>query len=99
MKTCLVLEGGALRGIYTMGVLDTFLEENIEVDCVIGVSAGTLFGINYVSKQPKRVLNYNLEYAGNKDYMSLRSFIKTGNIINEKLIKLLILFYLFYTFF
>lgn len=84
MKTCLVLEGGALRGIYTMGVLDTFLEENIEVDCVIGVSAGTLFGINYVSKQPKRVLNYNLEYAGNKDYMSLRSFIKTGNIINEK---------------
>lgn len=84
MKTCLVLEGGALRGIYTMGVLDTFLDENIEVDCVIGVSAGTLFGINYVSKQPRRVLNYNLEYVGNKDYMSLKSFIKTGNIINEK---------------
>lgn len=84
MKTCLVLEGGALRGIYTMGVLDTFLEENIEVDCVIGVSAGTLFGINYVSRQPKRVLNYNLEYAGNKDYMSIKSFLKTGNIINEK---------------
>ena len=51
MKTCLVLEGGALRGIYTAGVLDVLLENKVEIDTVIGVSAGALFGINYLSKQ------------------------------------------------
>ena len=54
MKTCLVLEGGALRGIYTAGVLDVLLENHVEIDTVIGVSAGALFGINYVSKQKGR---------------------------------------------
>ena len=51
MKTCLVLEGGALRGIYTGGVLDVFLEEKINVDTIIGVSMGSLMGINYISNQ------------------------------------------------
>ena len=47
MKTCLVLEGGAMRGIYTAGVLDALLETKIKIDAIIGVSAGALFGINY----------------------------------------------------
>ncbi len=84
MKTCLVLEGGALRGIYTAGVLDVLLENNVEIDTVIGVSAGALFGINYVSKQKGRCLRYNLENAKNKHYMGFYSWLTTGNIMNEE---------------
>ena len=66
MKVGLVLEGGAMRGLYTAGVIDTFLKEKIDVDTIIGVSAGALFGMNYKSKQIGRVLRYNKAYAGNK---------------------------------
>ena len=51
IKTALILEGGAMRGIYTAGVLDTLLENNIHVDCVVGVSAGAIHGCSYVSEQ------------------------------------------------
>lgn len=84
MKTVLVLEGGAMRGIYTAGVLDVFMENNIKVDCVIGVSAGALFGINYVSNQKGRALRYNKEYANDKRYMGLYSFLTTGNVMNKE---------------
>ena len=60
MKVGLVLEGGAMRGMYTAGVLDIFLDHQIPVDGIIGVSAGVLFGVNYVSKQRGRALRYNL---------------------------------------
>ena len=86
MKTCLILEGGAMRGMYTSGVLDVFLENNIHIDGIIGVSAGALFGINYCSKQNGRVLRYNKKYINDKsvDYMGLKTLIKTGNIINKE---------------
>ena len=77
MKVGLVLEGGAMRGLYTAGVIDTFLKEKIDVDTIIGVSAGALFGMNYKSKQIGRVLRYNKAYVGNKDYMGVYSFLKT----------------------
>ena len=83
MKVGLVLEGGAMRGLFTAGVLDVFLENNIDVTDIVGVSAGTLFGVNYVSKQPKRALRYNVNYINDKRYMSLKSWIKTGNLINK----------------
>ena len=83
MKICFVLEGGALRGLYTAGVLDYLFEKNINIDCIIGVSAGALFGVNYFSKQPGRVLRYNLKYCNDKRYMSLKSLILTGNIVNK----------------
>ncbi len=82
-KVCLVLEGGAMRGIYSAGVLDVFLKKNIFVDAIIGTSAGALFGVNYVSNQQERVLRYNKHYCKRKDYMGLYSFIKTGNIMNK----------------
>ena len=82
-KTCLVLEGGAMRGIYTAGVIDALMKEKIKVDAVIGVSAGALFGVNYVSHQPERALRYNIENINNKDYMGFSSLIRTGNIMNE----------------
>ena len=79
-----MLEGGALRGIYTAGVIDYLLENDFKFDTVIGVSAGALFGCNYISKQKGRALRYNLKYRHNKNYMGFYSLITTGNIMNEK---------------
>ena len=84
MKIGLVLEGGAMRGMYTAGVLDTFLDNNIEVDGVIGVSAGVLFGVNYLSKQKGRVIRYNKRFINDKRYMGFWSLLTTGNIINKE---------------
>ena len=72
MKTGLLLEGGAMRGLYTAGVLDVFMQNNISADGIVAVSAGALFGMNYEWKQPGRVLRYNRNYAGNRNYMGLR---------------------------
>lgn len=83
MKVGLVLEGGAMRGMYTCGVLDVFLDNNIKVDGIIGVSAGVLFGVNYLSNQKGRALRYNKKYAGYKKFMGLHSLITTGNIVNK----------------
>ena len=83
-KTVFVLEGGAMRGLYSAGVLDTFLENNISTDAIYGVSAGALFGINFKSKQIGRALRYNLKYVHDKNYMGLYSLITTGNIMNRE---------------
>jgi len=84
MKIGLVLEGGAMRGMYTAGVLDVFMENNIEVDGVVAVSAGVLFGVNYLSKQKGRVIRYNKRFIKDKRYMGMRSLITTGNIVNKE---------------
>lgn len=83
MKVGLVLEGGAMRGMYTAGVLDVFLDNDIKVDGIVGVSAGVLFGVNYVSKQRGRTIRYNKKYINDKRYMGMRSLLRTGNIINK----------------
>lgn len=82
-KVGLVLEGGAMRGMFTAGVLDTFMDENIKIDGIIGVSAGALFGVNYFSKQKGRVLRYSKKYCRNPRYMGILSFLFTGNIVNK----------------
>lgn len=84
MKTGLVLEGGAMRGMYTAGVLDVMLDEDIHVDGVIGVSAGVLFGVNYLSKQRGRSIRYNKRFNGDKRYMGMHSLLTTGNIVNTE---------------
>ncbi|MBQ9902415.1 MAG: patatin family protein [Clostridia bacterium] len=84
MKVGLVLEGGAMRGLYTAGVLDTFLDNGIKADTVIGTSAGVLFGVNFASGQRGRALRYNKKYAPKGCYMGLRSLLTTGNIINRQ---------------
>lgn len=84
MKVGLVLEGGAMRGMYTAGVIDVFLENNVKVDCIIGVSAGALFGVNYCSNQKGRVLRYQKKYIKEKNYMGIKTLLKTGNIINKE---------------
>lgn len=82
-KTCLVLEGGAMRGIYTAGVLDILMQNNIKFDAIIGVSAGALFGINYKSNQKGRAYRYNMKYINDKEYLGLYSYLTTGNIMNK----------------
>ena len=83
-KTGLVLEGGGQRGIYTAGVLDVFMDNDIEVDGVIGVSAGAIHGLSYVARQRGRNMRYNIKYRNNKHYMSLYSLITTGDICGEQ---------------
>ena len=84
MKVGLVLEGGAMRGMYTAGVLDVFLEKCISFDAVVGVSAGALFGVNYLSRQKGRVIRYNKRFNSDKNYMGLRPLLREGNIVNTK---------------
>ncbi len=79
-KTGLVLEGGAMRGLYTAGVLDVLMEQKIQADGVIGVSAGAVFGCNYKSGQIGRTLRYNLQFCGDKRYGTIHSLLKTGDI-------------------
>ena len=83
MKTALVLEGGAMRGIYTTAVLDVLLENNIKVDAIIGVSAGAIYATNYISKQKGRGIRYNKKYIKHRNYMSFYSLFKTGNLVNK----------------
>ena len=82
MKTGLVLEGGAMRGMYTAGVLDVFMEQGITFDGVIGVSAGALFGVNLLSKQAGRVIRYNKRFNADPNYLGLRPLLRTGNIVD-----------------
>lgn len=79
-KIGLVLEGGAMRGMFTAGVLDVLMENKIELDGTVGVSAGATFGCNFKSKQIGRTIRYNKKYSKNWRYCSLRSLLKTGNL-------------------
>lgn len=80
MKRGLVLEGGAMRGMFSAGVLDVMMERGVRYDGIIGVSAGAVFGCNYKSHQPGRVLRYNLRFCRDPRYCSFRSFLKTGDL-------------------
>lgn len=80
MKKGLVLEGGAMRGMFTAGVLDVLMENNIEFDGCAGVSAGAVFGCNYKSKQIGRVIRYNTKFCKDKRYCSFKSLLTTGDM-------------------
>lgn len=84
MKKGLVLEGGAMRGLFTSGILDVMMETGIEPDGLIGVSAGAAFGCNYKSRQPGRAIRYNKRYARDKRYCSWQSWLKTGDLFNAE---------------
>ena len=79
MKKGLVLEGGAMRGLFSAGVIDILMENNLFPDGVIGVSAGAAFGCNIKSKQPGRVIRYNKKLAHDWRYASFRSLLTTGD--------------------
>ena len=84
MKTGLILEGGAMRGMFTAGVLDVLMEHGIAVDGAIGVSAGAVFGCNYKSHQIGRTIRYNTEYCKDKRYASFGNLLRTGNLYSEQ---------------
>ncbi len=84
MKTGLILEGGAMRGLFTAGVMDVLMEHAVEFDGAIGVSAGAAFGCNYKSRQIGRVLRYNTRFCSDKRYGGLRVLLKTGNIYSTE---------------
>lgn len=84
LKKGLILEGGAMRGMFTAGVIDVMMENGIEYDGIIGVSAGAAFGCNYKSKQIGRAIRYNMKYCGDKRFAGIRSLIKTGNLYNTE---------------
>ncbi|MBR3361701.1 MAG: patatin family protein [Lachnospiraceae bacterium] len=74
---CLALEGGAFRGLYTQGFLDAMMINDINLSCVIGISAGALSGVNYVSGQIGRSGRINLTYRHDGRYVGLRAFLKS----------------------
>lgn len=80
MKIGLVLEGGGMRGLYTIGVLDCLMDKKIEMDYCIGVSAGACNGISYVSGQRGRSFRVNTKYLKDKRYLSLWSFMRTKSL-------------------
>ena len=84
MKVGLVLEGGAKRGIYTAGVLDVMLENNLLVDGVFGVSAGAIHGCSYASMQIGRSIRYNMKYGNDYRFMSFKSLFLSGNMVDTQ---------------
>ncbi len=84
MKRGLVLEGGAMRGLFSAGITDVMMEAGIEPDGLIGVSAGAAFGCNYKSRQPGRAIRYNKRFARDKRYCSWLSWLKTGDLFNAE---------------
>ncbi len=79
MKTGIVLEGGALRTIFSSGVTDGLLAAGVDFDYLIGVSAGIAYGVSYMSKQFGRNLEILTRYANDKRYMGVRNLFKPGN--------------------
>lgn len=79
MKTGLVLEGGALRTIYSAGVCDGLLAGGVMPDYLIGVSAGIAYGVSYISRQPGRNLEVATRYAPDKRYMGLGNLLRRDN--------------------
>ena len=80
----LVLEGGGMRSLFTAGITDVWMENDVRFDGIIGVSAGATFGCNIKSRQPGRALRYNMRFAKDPRYMSMGSLFKTGNFVNAE---------------
>ena len=83
-KKGLILEGGAMRGLWTAGIIDVMMEHDIWPDGLIGVSAGAAFGCNYKSRQIGRAIRYNTRFANDSRYSGLRSLLKSGNYFNAE---------------
>lgn len=85
-KAGLILEGGGMRGVYTAGVLDAFMDANVEFSSVYGVSAGSCHACSYLSKQRGRAYRVNVNYLDDPDYCGMRTYLRTGNIFGAKML-------------
>lgn len=84
MKRGLILEGGAMRGLWTAGIIDVMMEHDVWPDGLIGVSAGAAFGCNYKSRQIGRAIRYNMRFAHDSRYSGIRSLLTTGDYFNAE---------------
>jgi predicted patatin/cPLA2 family phospholipase len=82
INAALVLEGGALRGIYTAGVLDVFMENNMEFTTIIGVSAGALTAANYIAGHIGRSARINILHSNDRNYFGMRQLLFRRSIFN-----------------
>ena len=80
MKTALIMEGGAMRGMFTCGVIDVLMQHGITFDGAAGISAGAVFGCNFKSRQIGRPIRYNKKYCADPRYCSIRSLLRTGDL-------------------
>ncbi|WP_242590325.1 patatin-like phospholipase family protein [Candidatus Enterococcus courvalinii] len=80
-KGCLVIEGGAFRGIYAQGVADFLMEQELNFECTVGCSAGALTGMNYVSGQIGRSININLTYRHDSRYVGFKAMVHNKGLI------------------
>ena len=83
MKKGLIMEGGAMRGLFTAGVTDVLMKNGVRFDGAIGVSAGAAFGVNYKSGQIGRVLRYNTRFCNDRRYSGLDVLLRTGNVFSS----------------
>lgn len=86
MKTALILEGGGMRGMYSAGVLDAFIEKKIKFEYGVGVSAGAAYGVSYISGQYRRNLLICDKFIGDKRYVSKRNMLKEGSLFGLKFV-------------
>jgi len=82
VEGCLVLEGGAFRGLYSQGFLDAMMENDLNLSCVIGVSAGALSGVNYVAGQIGRSARINLSYRHDSRYVGIRALLHSRSFLD-----------------
>lgn len=85
-KRGLVLEGGGMRGVFTAGALDYFLDQDIEFDTCIGVSAGSCLACSYLSKQKKRGWRTITDYLEDERYCGMKSYLKTGDYFGAEML-------------
>lgn len=78
----LVLEGGGMRGVFTSGVLDAFMEENMYFPYIIGVSAGACNALSYLSRQSDRSRHINVTYASDPRYIDVKNIFKGKGMFN-----------------
>ena len=79
-----MLEGGAMRGLFSAGVMDVMMEHQLLPDGIVGVSAGACFGCNMKSGQKGRAIRYNKAFAHDARYSGVRSLLKSGDIFNAE---------------
>ncbi|WP_418571477.1 patatin-like phospholipase family protein, partial [Intestinibacter bartlettii] len=85
-KAGLVVEGGGMRGVYSSGVLDFFIEKDLFFENNYGVSAGACHLCSYLAKQYKRAFRVNVDYLNDKRYCSVHSLLKTGNLFGAEML-------------
>ena len=86
IKAGLVVEGGGMRGVYSSGVLDFFIENDLFFENNYGVSAGACHLCSYLAKQYKRAFRVNVDYLNDKRYCSVHSLLKTGNLFGAEML-------------